>query len=264
MLREPHGAAGKRSLTEHFGTRLPQFYLSQPTPCPYLPGRRERKVFTRLSGPMSRQINESLAHVGFRRSQNIAYRPACDGCTACVSVRIRTAEFVPSKGFRRTLARNADLNACAVDPVASEEQYALLRAYLDARHSNGGMSNMGILDFVAMVEDTTVDTQLVEYRLPGSRPRDDGPLVACALTDVMSDGLSMVYSFFDPAFSDRSLGAYMVLHHVERARAAGLPYVYLGYLVAGCRKMSYKARFQPLEGLGPDGWKPYPPPEAAR
>lgn len=248
-------------VTEQFGTRFPQFYLTQPTPCPYLPGRRERKVFTKLSGPLARQIHESLARVGFRRSQNIAYRPACDGCNACVSVRILVDDFKPSKTFRRTLAANADLTAHGVDPIACEEHYHLLKAYLDSRHRGGGMAGMGILDFVAMVEDTTVDTQIVEYRLPppSGRPRDTGSLVACALTDVMSDGLSMVYSFFDPDHEKRSLGSYMVLHHIERARAAGLPYVYLGYLVEECRKMTYKARYQPLEAHGPDGWQPFQP-----
>ena len=241
-------------MTEQLGTRFPQFYLTQPTPCPSLPGRRERKVFTKLQGPLSRQIHESLARVGFRRSQNIAYRPACDGCNACISVRILVDEFAPSKSFRRILAANEDLRSSVVDPLAHESHYYLLKSYLDARHQGGGMSAMGILDYVAMIEDTTVDTHIVEYRLPPTHPRDSGQLIGCALTDGMSDGFSMVYSFFDPAFSRRSLGAYMVLHHVERARSLGLPYVYLGYLVDGCRKMAYKGRFQPLEMHGPDGW----------
>jgi len=244
-------------LTEQLGTRFPQFYLTQPTPCPYLPGKRERKVFTKLQGPLARQIHESLAKVGFRRSQNIAYRPACDGCSACVSVRILVDAFEPSKTFRRVMAVNADLTAHAVDALACEEHFHLLKAYLDHRHRGGGMSNMGILDFVAMIEDTTIDTHIVEYRLPPERPRDTGRLVACALTDSMSDGLSMVYSFFDPELDRRSLGNFMVLHHIERARAAGMPHVYLGYLVEGCRKMEYKSRYTPLEAHGPDGWVPY-------
>ena len=246
-------------MTEQLGTRFPQFYLTQPTPCPYLPGRLERKVFTKLAGPLSRQIHESLARVGFRRSQTIAYRPACDGCSACVSVRILVDAFERSRGFRRIAQDNADLTAEAVDPIGTEKQFHLLRTYLDNRHRGGGMSGMSVLDFVAMIEDTTIDTQIVEYRLPPERPGGKGRLVACALTDVMSDGLSMVYSFFDPELEKRSLGSYMVLHHVERARAGRLPHVYLGYLVADCRKMAYKARFQPLEGHGPEGWTSYKP-----
>ena len=246
-------------MTEQLGTRFPQFYLTQPTPCPYLPGRRERKVFTKLAGPLSRQIHDSLAKVGFRRSQNIAYRPACDGCSACTSVRILVDAFEPSRTFRRILASNASLTARAVSPLACEEHFYLLKSYLAHRHGGGGMAGMGLLDFVAMIEDTTVDTQIIEYRLPPVRPNDHGQLVACALTDVMSDGLSMVYSFFDPEMEKLSLGSYMVLHHIERARLARLPHVYLGYLVHDCRKMAYKARFQPLEGHGPEGWAPVKP-----
>jgi arginyl-tRNA--protein-N-Asp/Glu arginylyltransferase len=246
-------------LTEQLGTRFPQFYLTPPAPCPYLPGRAERKVFTKLTGPLSRQIHESLARVGFRRSQNIAYRPACDGCSACTSVRVLVDAFEPSRSFRKTMAANTDLTVQAVDPLACEEHYYLLKSYLGARHAGGGMAGMGVLDFVAMVEDTTIDTQIVEYRLPPESRGAVGELAACALTDLMSDGLSMVYSFFDPALSDRGLGTFMVLDHIERARKAGLPYVYLGYMVEECRKMAYKGRFRPLEGHGPDGWTPLKP-----
>jgi leucyl-tRNA---protein transferase len=238
-------------MTEQLGTRFPQFYLTQPSACPYLPGRFERKVFTKLTGGLARQVHESLTKVGFRRSQNIAYRPACDGCSACTSVRILVDAFEPSRNLRRVLGENADLTASFVGPLATEEQFHLLRSYLDGRHRGGGMSDMGILDFVAMVEDTTIDTHIVEFRDPGGR------LVACALSDAMNDGLSMVYSFFAPDQQARSLGTYMVLHHIETARSRNLPYVYLGYLVEGCRKMSYKARFAPLEAHGPDGWTAY-------
>ena len=238
---------------------FPQFFITAPSPCPYLAGRVERKVFTHLVGHDARSLNTQLSQGGFRRSQNIAYRPACDGCSACVSVRILVDAFERSRGFRRIAQDNADLTAEAVDPIGTEEQFHLLRTYLDNRHRGGGMSGMSVLDFVAMIEDTTIDTQIVEYRLPPERPGGKGRLVACALTDVMSDGLSMVYSFFDPELEKRSLGSYMVLHHVERARAGRLPHVYLGYLVADCRKMAYKARFQPLEGHGPEGWTSYKP-----
>ena len=248
-------------MTEQLGTRFPQFYLTPPAPCPYLPDRTERKVFTKLSGPLSRQIHESLARVGFRRSQNIAYRPACDGCSACTSVRVQVDDFTLSRTFRRTMAANADLSVQAVDPLAMEEHYYLLKSYLGERHAGGGMASMGVLDFVSMVEDTTIDTQIVEYRLPPERRGASGRLVACALTDVMSDGLSMVYSFFDPDLSDRSLGTFMVLDHIARARKAGLPFVYLGYLVEGCRKMAYKGRYGPLEGHGSEGWTALKPRE---
>lgn len=243
-------------MTEQLGTRFPQFYLTPPAPCPYLPDRTERKVFTKLSGPLSRQIHESLARVGFRRSQNIAYRPACDGCSACTSVRVQVDDFTLSRTFRRTMAANADLSVQAVDPLAMEEHYYLLKSYLGERHAGGGMASMGVLDFVSMVEDTTIDTQIVEYRLPPEPGAAVGALAACALTDLMSDGLSMVYSFFDPAHPTRSgLGTFIIMDHIRQAAAAALDYVYLGYWIEGCERMSYKTRFRPIERLTTRGWK---------
>lgn len=245
-------------MTEQFNPRIPQFYLTRPAPCPYLPGRLERKVFTRLTGDHADALNDTLTHAGFRRSQNIAYKPTCEGCDACVSVRILVDAFEPSRSFRRVIQRNADLTSEVVEAWATEEQFVLLRRYLEARHHGGGMSDMTMYDFVAMVEDSTVKTHLVEYRAAGSEGQP-GRLIGVALTDVLSDGVSMVYSFFEPAVEDRSLGTFMVLDHVAQARRRRLPYVYLGYLVEGCRKMRYKARFGPLEALGPDGWRPMSP-----
>ncbi len=180
----------------------------------------------------------------------IAYRPACDGCAACVSVRIPVVDFVPSRTQKRVLRRNTDIIRNVVPPAATREQFALLRTYLDSRHAGGGMSDMGLFDYVAMVEETPVDTHIVEYRKRGG----DGGLTACALSDVLRDGLSMVYSFFHPGENARSLGTYMILDHVDAARARGLPYVYLGYWITGSDKMDYKSRFRPLEALGPNGW----------
>jgi arginyl-tRNA--protein-N-Asp/Glu arginylyltransferase len=213
----------------------------------------ERKVFARLNGTLAQPLNEALTHSGFRRSQMIAYRPACDGCSACVSVRIVTREFAPSRSQKRLAKRNSDLMRAEVKAEATREQFALLRAYLDSRHAGGGMSDMGLFDYVAMVEETPVKTHIVEYR----EASDDGRpprLLACALTDVLRDGLSMVYSFFHPGEDGRSLGTQMILDHVAAAQARDLAYVYLGYWIRGSAKMAYKARFQPLEALGPDGW----------
>jgi len=210
-------------------------------------------VFARLNGTLAQPLNEALTHSGFRRSQMIAYRPACDGCSACVSVRIVTREFAPSRSQKRLAKRNSDLMRAEVKAEATREQFALLRAYLDSRHAGGGMSDMGLFDYVAMVEETPVKTHIVEYR----EASDDGRpprLLACALTDVLRDGLSMVYSFFHPGEDGRSLGTQMILDHVAAAQARDLAYVYLGYWIRGSAKMAYKARFQPLEALGPDGW----------
>ncbi|HVV95362.1 MAG TPA: arginyltransferase [Hyphomicrobiales bacterium] len=237
----------------------PQFYLTAPAPCPYLPGQVERKVFTHLVGAGAAALNDALTHGGFRRSQTIAYRPACDVCHACVPVRIVVKEFAPTRSLRRVKARNADLVGDARAPQPTGDQYGLFRAYLDARHADGGMMAMTVLDYATMVEDTHVRTRLVEYRRrtpdSGINGRGGGPLVAVALTDVLADGLSMVYSFYDPEERARSLGTYMILDHVERARAMGLPYVYLGYWVEGSDKMDYKARFQPQERLVSYGWE---------
>ena len=240
-------------MTDQRTARVPQFFLTPGGPCPYLPGRTERKVFARLNGTLAQPLNEALTHSGFRRSQMIAYRPACDGCSSCVSVRIVTSEFMPSRSQKRLAKRNASIVRAEVKAEATREQFALLRAYLDSRHSGGGMSDMGLFDYVAMVEETPVNTHIVEYRqvaADGRPPR----LLACALTDVLRDGLSMVYSFFHPGEIGRSLGTQMILDHVAEAQARKLPYVYLGYWIRGSAKMSYKARFQPLEALGPDGW----------
>jgi len=240
-------------VTEQRTSRLPQFFLTPGGPCPYLQGRTERKVFARLNGSLAQPLNEALTHSGFRRSQMIAYRPACDGCAACVSVRIVAREFDPSRGERRIVRRNADLERREVTPEATREQFALLRTYLDSRHAGGGMSDMGLFDYVAMVEETPVKTLLIEYRRP-ARDGSGEALMACALTDVLRDGLSMVYSFYHPGEDGRSLGTYMILDHIAAARARGLPYVYLGYWVNGSPKMAYKSRFRPLEALSAEGW----------
>jgi leucyl-tRNA---protein transferase len=236
-------------VTDQRSTRIPQFFLTPGGPCPYLPGRTERKVFARLGGNLAQPLSEALTHSGFRRSQSIAYRPACEGCAACVSVRIRAGEFCASRNQKRIQRKGQDLARAEVASEATREQFALLRTYLDSRHPGGGMSDMGLFDYVAMVEETPVDTHIVEYR------KEDGTLVACALTDRLKDGLSMVYSFFHPGEEARSLGTYMILDHVRAARAHNLPYVYLGYWVRGSEKMDYKIRFSPLEALGANGWE---------
>ena len=244
-------------MTQH-SRDTPQFYLTAPSPCPYLPGREERKVFTHLVGERAPELNDLLTHGGFRRSQSIAYRPACETCRACVSVRVVVEDFRPTRSMRRVAERNGDLVAEMRVPVPTSEQYSVFRGYLDSRHRDGGMADMTVLDYAMMVEDSHVDTRIVEFRRrgPDSRitGRGNGPLLGVALTDVLSDGLSMVYSFFDPDAGERSLGTFIILDHIARARRLGLPYVYLGYWVKGSKKMDYKGRFLPQERLSGDGW----------
>lgn len=242
----------------HQPTETPQFYLTAPSPCPYLPGRAERKVFTHLTGTRASALNDILTQGGFRRSQNIAYRPACEACRSCISVRCIVDAFQLTDSFRRVARRNRDLIGAPSSASPSADQYSLFRNYLDARHAEGGMADMSVLDYAMMVGDSHVDTMVIEYRFRGPDSgftgRGEGPLIATALTDVLADGLSMVYSFYDPEYADRSLGTMMILDHIQRARRMGLPYVYLGYWVEGSRKMGYKRRFRPQEHLGAKGW----------
>jgi arginyl-tRNA--protein-N-Asp/Glu arginylyltransferase len=242
-------------LTQH-SRDTPQFYLTAPSPCPYLAGKEERKVFTHLVGERAGELNNILTQGGFRRSQSIAYRPACEGCRSCVSVRVVANEFEASRSMRRIVNRNSDIVGEMKIAVPTSEQYSIFRAYLDSRHRDGGMADMTVLDYAMMVEDSHIETRVVEYRRRegDQAERQAGDLIAVALTDVLGDGLSMVYSFFEPDEASRSLGTFMVLDQIERARQMGLAYVYLGYWVRGSRKMDYKSRFLPQERLTPDGW----------
>jgi leucyl-tRNA---protein transferase len=244
-------------VTQH-SRDTPQFYLTAPSPCPYLPGKEERKVFTHLVGERAPELNDLLTHGGFRRSQSIAYRPACESCRACVSVRVVVDAFRATRSMRRVLDLNGDLVGEMRVPVPTSEQYSVFRGYLDSRHRDGGMADMTVLDYAMMVEDSHVETRIIEYRRRGPDThvtgRGAGALLGVALTDVLGDGLSMVYSFFDPDASARSLGTFMILDHIARARRLGLSYVYLGYWVKGSKKMDYKGRFLPQERLMPEGW----------
>ncbi|SDC88193.1 arginyltransferase [Ruegeria marina] len=234
----------------------PQFYVTAPQPCPYLADRMERKLFTALQGEGAERLNNSLSQQGFRRSQNVLYRPSCADCSACLSARINVEAFVLTKGQKRTLRRNAHLARKATSPWATDEQFDLFRRYLDSRHADGGMADMDVFEFAAMIEETPIRSRVIEYTDRKSRA-----LTAVSLTDVLDDGLSMVYSFYDPDQHRNSLGTYMILDHVEIAREAGLPYVYLGYWVPGSPKMGYKSRFSGLEIFRSGAWSALGDPE---
>jgi arginine-tRNA-protein transferase len=251
----------------HAVPAVPQFYVTASQACPYLSGRIERKLFTALHGDGAAKLNDMLSKQGFRRSQNVVYRPSCTDCTACYSARINVAEFVPTKSQRRVLRRNAHLTREASTPWATQDQYQLFRSYLKLRHSDGGMADMDIYEFAAMIEETPVRSRVVEYyghapaetggEHQGARPKPR--LSAASLTDVLDDGLSMVYSFFDPDTEKNSPGTFIILDHIEIARAAGLPYVYLGYWVPGSPKMGYKSNFGALEIYRDDRWQTIDP-----
>ena len=245
-------------MTKH-ALDAPQFYLTAPAPCPYLEGRKERKVFTHLVGEQACAVNDMLTQGGFRRSQNIAYRPACENCRACISVRVQVGRFRPSKSNRRILASNKDLIGVELPSSPSSEQFSLFSEYLTSRHGDGGMAGMTSLDFAMMVEDSHVNTKIIEYRRRGINSgitgAGEGPLVAVALSDFLGDGLSMVYSFYDVEENGRSLGNFMILDHILRARKLGLPYVYLGFWIKQSPKMSYKTKFRPQQHLTANGWE---------
>ncbi len=212
-------------------------------------------MFTELTGPHANELNDALGRIGFRRSQGVAYRPSCAGCTACVSVRVVTAEFVPNATQRKLLKRHGDVEVTACKAWATEEQFQLLRRYLGTRHPGGGMAGMDEDDYADMIEHSPVNSVIVEYREP-SVAGAQGKLIGACLTDRQADGLSMVYSFFAADEDSRpGFGNYIIMDHILRARDAGLPYVYLGYWVKGSPRMEYKTRYRPLEVLGPAGWR---------
>ncbi|MFC0687261.1 arginyltransferase [Novosphingobium clariflavum] len=235
--------------------RFPRFFVTSPAPCPYLPGRSERKVFTELKGAHADSLNDALGRIGFRRSQTVAYRPSCLDCSACISVRVVAGAFEPLGTQKRLMKRNGDLVATVCRPWSTSEQFELLQRYLSVRHPEGGMTSMDEVDFADMVEHTPVTSYVVEYREPSPDGVTPGRLVGACLTDRQCDGLSMIYSFYDPHHDRQGLGTYIILDHIQRATEMELPYVYLGYWVEGSPRMQYKVRFRPMEKLGRSGWE---------
>jgi len=231
------------------GTRF--FFSTSPMPCPYLPDRVERRVVTELVGRDVPFLHNALSVAGFRRSHDIAYAPACPSCSACVAVRIAASDFRLSQSLRRIKKRNRGISAKESKPIATGEQFALFSNYQESRHYGGDMANMDFADYQMLVEDSPVDTALVEFR------DAEETLVAGLIMDRIDNGLSAVYSFFNPDFRRQGLGTYMIIWLAERAKSMGLDYAYLGYWIDGCSKMSYKARFRPLEIYSPEGWQPF-------
>ncbi len=241
-------------MSHHETSLKAQFYLTAPQPCAYLAGREERKVFTTLQGTSAVGVNNALSLKGFRRSQSVIYRPACVGCSACMSIRIPVSRFQISRSQRRILRRNDDVVRRPCEAWATETQFDLFRRYLDSRHSSGGMADMDAFDFASMVDETPINSTVVEYALE-DRKTGTQRLIAACLSDILADGLSMVYSFFDPDEAERSLGAYMILDHIQLAGEMGLSHVYLGYWVAGSPKMDYKIGYRPFELCDGAKWR---------
>ena len=228
---------------------LRPLHSSPPRPCPYLPGRTECVVATKLKDGADGAFYQSAIKAGFRRSHDLVYRPACPGCDACRSVRVLTEAFKESKSQDRVWRANHQLSAETADPMATTEQYGLFSRYQGERHRGGGMDRMSFIEYRAMMEESPVTTFATEFR------DADGELVALMLADELPGALSAVYSFFEPARSKQALGTFMILWLISEARRRDLAHVYLGYWVSGCAKMDYKSRFRPLEVLGPNGWR---------
>lgn len=226
------------------------FFSTELTPCPYLEQKLERRLVVPISAKTNETDQDRLVLAGFRRSQTYAYRPTCPGCQACIPIRIPVDHFDFTRSWRRTLRRNADLQAEEKRSKATEEQFTLFRRYLARRHTDGGMVDMGWNEYRSMVEDCTSSSRIIEWR------REDQSLIGASITDHVKSGLSGVYKFFDPDEAGRSLGTMIILWHVQRAIELGLAYVYLGYWIAESPKMAYKARFKPLERLTANGWVP--------
>jgi leucyl-tRNA---protein transferase len=228
-----------------------QFFATAAVPCPYMPARAERKMIVELTGREAPEFYDELSRAGFRRSHRFAYRPACRACAACVPVRIAVERFVHSRSTRRVRNANAGLAVRLLAPHATIEQFRLFIAYQQRRHGDSDMATMSYGEFRGMIEDTALRTALVESRDPG------GALVAVSLIDRLDDGVSAVYSFYDPAQHRQSLGTWSILWLVEECRRRELPYVYLGYWIAESPKMAYKARFPALERLTDGHWLPF-------
>ena len=252
-LRSRYTPPGNMFIRQNIQTL--RFFRTTPAMrCPYLPHRLETKLVTELSGPDAISQHDTLTDAGFRRSHHFVYKPLCDGCRACVPVRIRVRDFDPNRVQRRIMKRNEHVHATEVQALATGEQYSLFSRYVMARHRDGDMADMDFDDYRAMVEESPVETAIIEFRDDSA----DGKLVGACLVDWLSSGVSAVYSYFDPQDPRRGLGTYMILWLAEAAAKRGLPYVYLGYWIADSSKMAYKRAFRPLEFFGAEGWTELP------
>jgi leucyl-tRNA---protein transferase len=254
----PQAAKARQSPLPSLGA-LHQFFATASVPCPYVPGRAERKLVVELSGRGAPLLFDELSRAGFRRSHLFAYRPACRACTACVPVRIAVERFAHTRSTRRVRNLNAaETSGTAgkvLAPRATPEQFRLFALYQRSRHRDSDMATMSYGDYRSMVEDSAVRTAIVEFR------EAQGALVAMSLIDRLDDGVSAVYSFYDPGRERLSLGTWSILWLVEECRRQRLPYVYLGYWIAESPKMAYKARFPALERLADGDWVPFAEPQ---
>ena len=228
-----------------------RLFQTLPHACGYFAERTAQNLVIDPASPHLAQIYEAALAKGYRRAGGHVYRPHCRGCRACIAARIPVAQFQPDRSQRRCAERNRDLTFAVTPARYAEEHFALYRRYLGVRHSGGGMDDPDIEDFERFLYTPWSPTQFLELRL-----RDR--LLAVAVTDVAANGLSAVYTFYDPDERMRGLGTYAILRQLEFARERGLPHVYLGFWIEDHPKMGYKSRFRPLELLGANGWQALP------